>query len=71
MPLNHKNLREAQKLALPLLSEGYRMTAFSILQQGCMYVMRHSNNNKIVVTAQNGHVAMYKNNKLIKDVKMR
>ena len=72
MHLSKKSLlKEAQKFALPFLAENYRISVFSEIEEGFVYVLRHANGNKIAVTAVNQHIFIYKNNKLIKDVQMR
>lgn len=67
----NKLLKEAQKVALPFLSENYRIVVFSEIEEGFVYVLRHANGNRIAVTAVYKHIFVYKNNKLIKDVQMR
>lgn len=64
-------LKEAQKFALPFLAENYRITVFSEIEEGFVYVLRHANGNRIAVTALSHHIFVYKNNKLVKDVQMR
>lgn len=67
----HRLLKEAQKVALPFLAENYRISVFSEIEEGFVYVLRHANGNRIAVTAVNRQIFIYKNNKLIKDVQMR
>lgn len=71
MTLSKKQLlEEAHTFALHFLEENYRITGFFKIGAGFIYVLTHSNGNRIVVKAFHQHVLIYKNNKLLKDVQI-
>lgn len=64
-------LKAAQKIALPLLSEGYSIVSFYNYKNECLFILNHKNGNVIKVSGSGNSIFMYKNKKLIKHVQMR